>query len=91
MSFPQSYLIDILNNVRYAIPVEQASFPDEWRCKDRPKEDQSTRNPGGQGGGGNVSLHQTEGADTGEETGAATIGRKPMGRADLGEDMGFPN
>ena len=29
LSFPQSYLIDILNNVRYAIPVEWASFPDE--------------------------------------------------------------
>jgi hypothetical protein len=51
MSFPQSYLIDILNNIRYAIPVERASFPDEWRRKDRPKEDQTSRTPGGQGGG----------------------------------------
>jgi len=33
--FPQSYLIDILNNIRYAVPVEQAIFPDEWRRRDR--------------------------------------------------------
>jgi hypothetical protein len=51
MSFPQSYLIDILINVRYATPVERASFPDEWRCKDRTKEDQSSKPSGGQGGG----------------------------------------
>ena len=28
-AFPQSYLIDILCNVRYAIPVERANFPNE--------------------------------------------------------------
>ncbi len=34
MTFPQSYLIDILNNIRYAVPVKRASFPVEWRrCK----------------------------------------------------------
>jgi hypothetical protein len=31
MSFPQSYLIDILNKVRYAVPIQRASFPEEWR------------------------------------------------------------
>jgi len=51
MSFPQLYLIDILINVRYATPVERASFPDEWRRKDRTKEDQSSKPSGGQGGG----------------------------------------
>jgi hypothetical protein len=30
MTFPQSYLINILNNVRYAVPVKRASFPNEW-------------------------------------------------------------
>ncbi len=30
MTFPQLYLIDILNNIWYAVPVERASFPDEW-------------------------------------------------------------
>jgi hypothetical protein len=30
MSFPQPYLINILNKVRYAVPVERASFPEEW-------------------------------------------------------------
>jgi hypothetical protein len=34
ITFPQSHLIDILNNIRYAVPVEQASFPDEWRRQD---------------------------------------------------------
>ncbi len=27
--FPQLYLIDILNIIRYAVPVERANFPDE--------------------------------------------------------------
>jgi hypothetical protein len=31
--FPQSFLIDILRNVHYAIPVEHANFPDEWKRK----------------------------------------------------------
>jgi hypothetical protein len=31
--WPQSYLVDILQNVRYAIPVEDANFPEEWKCK----------------------------------------------------------
>jgi hypothetical protein len=31
ITFPQLYLIDILNNVRYAVPVKRASFPDKWR------------------------------------------------------------
>jgi hypothetical protein len=29
--FPQSFLIDILCKVRYAIPVECANFPDKWK------------------------------------------------------------
>jgi hypothetical protein len=33
--WPQSYLIDILRNVRYAIPVERANFPEEWKRKIR--------------------------------------------------------
>jgi hypothetical protein len=31
--FPQSFLIDILRNVHYAIPVERANFPDKWKQK----------------------------------------------------------
>jgi hypothetical protein len=31
--FPQSFLIDILHNVCYAIPVECANFPEEWKRK----------------------------------------------------------
>jgi hypothetical protein len=50
MSFPQSYLMDILNKVRYAVPVERASFPEEWRCRDQQTENKGQgRSPGGQG------------------------------------------
>ncbi len=35
MAFPQSFLINILNSVRYAVPVERASFPDERKCRER--------------------------------------------------------
>ena len=34
--FPQSYLIVILGNLRYAILVEQANFPKEWKRKNPP-------------------------------------------------------
>jgi hypothetical protein len=33
--WPQSYLVDILRTVRYAIPVERANFPEEWKRKIR--------------------------------------------------------
>jgi hypothetical protein len=39
MLFPQSYLIDILNNVWYAVPTEQASFPNIWQCRKRVRDD----------------------------------------------------
>jgi hypothetical protein len=29
--WPQSFLINILCNVRYATPVERANFPEEWK------------------------------------------------------------
>jgi hypothetical protein len=32
-AWPQSYLIDILRNVCYAIPVERANFLEEWKRK----------------------------------------------------------
>jgi hypothetical protein len=34
MSFPQLYLINILNKVRYAVPIQRASFPEEWQHRD---------------------------------------------------------
>ena len=33
--FPQSYLVDIIKNVRYGIPVERANFPSEWLSQKR--------------------------------------------------------
>ena len=44
--FPQSYLLDILRNVRYAISVERAKFTNEWKQKNPP----STSDPGAKGG-----------------------------------------
>jgi hypothetical protein len=50
ITFPQSYLIDILNNIRYAVPVKRASFPDKWHHRDRTREEKGTTKPmGGQG------------------------------------------
>jgi hypothetical protein len=50
MTFPQSYLINILNNIRYAVPVEQASFPDEWRRRNRTRDKKSATKPFGSQG-----------------------------------------
>jgi hypothetical protein len=51
MTFPQSYLINILNNIWYPVPVERASFPDEWRCRECAKDDKNqAKTPGGQKG-----------------------------------------
>jgi hypothetical protein len=48
--FPQSYLIDILNNIRYVVPVERASSPDKWRRQDKTRDEKGTTKPfGGQG------------------------------------------
>ncbi len=51
MTFPQTYLIDILNNVRYAVPVKRASFPNECQRRERAKDDKNqAKTPEGQGG-----------------------------------------
>jgi hypothetical protein len=49
--FPQSYLFDILRNVYYAIPVECANIPDEWKQKVKTTTDkQGGLNTGGGSG-----------------------------------------
>ena len=48
-SFPQSYLTDILNSVRYAVPVERASFPEEWQHRDRNDQRNNKGYPTGEG------------------------------------------
>ena len=88
MSFPQSYLIDILNNVRYAIPVKRASFPDEWRRKDRPKKDQSSRTPGGQGGGQRDTPSTRGGYGRGD--GGGNNRQNTYGQGRFGGGQGFP-
>jgi hypothetical protein len=43
-AFQQSYLLDILRNIRYAIPVERANFPNKWKWKNPPSmSDQGTK------------------------------------------------
>ncbi len=49
--YPQSFLINILCNVRYAIPVEGANFPEEWKRKVRTPADEGGGGGGGGGGG----------------------------------------
>jgi hypothetical protein len=50
ITFPQSYLINILNNIRYAVPVERASLPNKWRRQDCTQDKKGTTKPfGGQG------------------------------------------
>jgi hypothetical protein len=88
MSFPQSYLIDILNNIRYAIPVERASFPDKWRRKDRPKEDQSRRTPGGQGGKQRDTPSTRGGYGRGD--GGGNNRQNTYGQGGFGGGQGFP-
>jgi hypothetical protein len=58
MTFPQSYLIDIHNNVRYAVPVERANFPDELPRRECTKDNKNqAKTPGGQGGRECASKH----------------------------------
>ncbi len=50
ITFPQSYLINILNNIRYVVPVKRVSFPDKWHRRDRRRDEKGTTKPfGGQG------------------------------------------
>jgi hypothetical protein len=49
-AWPQSFLVDILRNVRYAIPVERANFPEEWKRKARISADDN-KGGGGPGAG----------------------------------------
>ena len=58
IAFPQSFLVDIIRNVRYGILVERANFPEEWMSKKRTiAQEQGQANSRTQGsgnpGGGN--------------------------------------
>ena len=51
-TWPQSYLIDILRNIGYVIPVERANFPEEWKRKTRGMVPEQTNSTGGMMVGG---------------------------------------
>ena len=36
INFPQSFLVNILKNVRYGTMVERANFPEEWVSRKKP-------------------------------------------------------
>jgi hypothetical protein len=79
--FLQSFLIDILRNVRYAIPVECANFPEEWKQKARTAtDDQGERTSGG----GSGPLRGTN-RPTSQGTGQAMI----TPRQDFGTSQGY--
>ncbi len=86
MSFPQS---DILNNVWYAMPVKRASFPDEWCCKDHPKDDQSGKTIGGQGGGQHTSDTPSTRGGYGQ-AGGGNNWKSNYGQGGFGGRQGFP-
>jgi hypothetical protein len=52
IAFPQSFLVDIIRNVRYGILVERANFPEEWTSKKRaPPQEQGQPSARAQGSG----------------------------------------
>ena len=76
-TFPQSYLINILCNVRYTIPVERANFPNKWKRKNPPP----TSNPGAKGAG--YGSEQQRGGDRSSQGmgQGATTPRRDYGQA----------
>jgi hypothetical protein len=89
MSFPWSYLIDILNSVQYTVLVKRASFSDEWRHKDRPKEDQSGKTIGGQGDGQNTTDTPSTRGGYGQ-AGGGNNRQSNYGHGEFGGRQGFP-
>ena len=89
MSFPWSYLIDILNSVQYTVLVKRASFSDEWRHKDRPKEDQSGKTIGGQGDGQNTTDTPSTRGGYGQ-AGGGNNRQNSYGQGGFGGRKGFP-
>ena len=75
--FPQLYLIDILCNVRYTIPVEQANFPNKWKQKNPP----SMSNPGAKGAGYGSGQHRGGYRSSQGAGQAATTPRRDYGQA----------
>ncbi len=88
ITFPQSYLVDILRNVRYGTMVKRANFPEEWASKKNPSPPKQPQgSPRAQGAG-------TSGQRAGERQAHRPQGqyqqygvRDNRGRGDRGVDM----
>ena len=84
MSFPQSYLINMLNNVRYAVPIERVSLSDKWRCHERMWDDQGSKTPGARGDSSAQEIPPQEKGNT-AMLGVAQTGQTSTDRAVLEE------
>jgi hypothetical protein len=84
--FPQSYLVDIIKNVRYGIPVERANFPNEWLSQkktlpqDQGQSSARTQGTGTQGTrGSELQTQRLPGVGTSSHTVVHHTGDNPMG------------
>jgi hypothetical protein len=75
--FPQSYLINILCNVCYTIPVECTNLPGEWKWKDQ----QAPNKQGGRNAGGGSGQHRGRNRTSQSAGQAITTPRRDFGTA----------
>ncbi len=76
IAFPQSFLVDIIKNVRYSIPVERGNFPKEWLSQIKaPQQElgQRTQGSGTAGRGSDKQAGQQYGGH-GNYQGTGTVG-----------------
>ncbi len=88
IAFPQSFLVDIIRNVRYGILVERANFPEEWMSKKRTSaQEQGQTNSHTQGlgnpGGGNERQTQRNPGRGNEQHRGTHYGGQPYGVRDI--------
>jgi hypothetical protein len=88
MLFPQSYLIGILNNDWYAVPIERASFPNKWQRRKRVQDDQGSKTPGGQGGKQHTG-DTPPGKGGYSDVGGGANQPNPYGQGSFGGGQGF--
>ena len=84
--FPQSYLVDVIKNVRYGIPVERANFPSEWLSQkktiphDQGQSSSRTQGAGNQGTRGTErQMQRSPGRGYEQPYGGGQYGGQPYG------------
>jgi len=92
--FPQSFLVDIIRNMRYGFLVEQANFPEEWMSKKRTSAQEQgqtnsrTQGSGNPGGGNNRQTQRNPGRGNEQYRGTQYGGQSYGGQGYQG--MGGP-